>query len=123
MLFDVYSYLLTRFLAFERHARAKRARTEATNAMGVDVQTGSRQLQRTIASTSRNIESNMTQVVAEVCSHGSLKFSVQLKYYLQSSKLLESAELYQRAASERISAARQATQTLMEQGAQEDAPT
>lgn len=58
-------------IALERHARAKRARIEATNAMSVDVQSGSRQSQRVLASTSRNIESHASRVIAEV-SHLSL---------------------------------------------------
>jgi len=93
--------------------------------MGLDVQTGSRQLQRVIASTSRNIESNVGRVVAEVCPSGCLNVSCKFidLFFSQSSKLLESAELYQGATSERISAVRKATETLMEQGAREDSPT
>ncbi|TFY60095.1 hypothetical protein EVG20_g7553, partial [Dentipellis fragilis] len=91
--------------ALERHTRAKRARVEATNAMGVEVQTGSRQTQRMIASTWRNIEASTSQVVAEA------------------TKLTESAATYQTAASGQLSTMRQAAQVLVEQGAQVDSPT
>lgn len=91
--------------ALERHARAKRARIEATNAMSVDVQSGSRQSQRVLASTSRNIESHALRVIAE------------------SSKLSESVDLYSDATAERLSRTSQLAHTLVEQGARDDPPT
>ncbi|KAI0054098.1 kinesin-domain-containing protein [Auriscalpium vulgare] len=91
--------------AFERHARAKRARIEATNAMSVDVQSGYRQVQRAMASTSRGIEASTSKVVAE------------------SSKMAESHQAFHSTATEHLSAVRQATATLLEEGAREDLPT
>ncbi|KAI0062278.1 kinesin-domain-containing protein [Artomyces pyxidatus] len=91
--------------SFERHARAKRARVEATHAMSVDIQSGSRQIQRAVASTSRNVEANTSRILAET------------------SKLGESMESYRSITSGRLSSVRQAAVTLVEEGAREDVPT
>ncbi|TFY82626.1 hypothetical protein EWM64_g1392 [Hericium alpestre] len=91
--------------AFERHSRAKRARVEATNALGVEVQTGSRQTQRLIASTSRNIKASTSQIAAE------------------SSKFAQSAAVYHSNATAQMSTMRRTGHQLMEQGAQVDSPT
>ncbi|THH16360.1 hypothetical protein EW146_g4276 [Bondarzewia mesenterica] len=91
--------------AFERHARAKRARIEATNVLSADIQSGSRQSQRIIASTSRNLEAHASRVVTE------------------SSKLSESFDAYGNATTERLSTMRQVAHTLIEQGARDDLPT
>jgi len=54
-------------IAFERHSRAKRARVEATNAVGVEVQSEYHSLQKGIASTSKNIEAAVKVLASEVC--------------------------------------------------------
>jgi hypothetical protein len=51
---------------FERHARAKRARIDATDSLGVDVQAESRHLQHAIAAMSKSLEANASKVTTEV---------------------------------------------------------
>ena len=51
---------------FERHARAKRARIDATDSLGVDIQAESRHLQHAIAAMSKTLEANSSKVTTEV---------------------------------------------------------
>jgi len=51
---------------FERHARAKRARVDATDGLGVDIQAESRHLQHAIAAMSKSLEANASKVTTEV---------------------------------------------------------
>ncbi len=51
---------------FEQHQRAKRARIETTKAMGVNVQSEYRSLDRGLASTSHNTEAFVNQVSSMV---------------------------------------------------------
>jgi hypothetical protein len=53
---------------FERHARAKRARIDATNGLGADIQADSRHLQHAIAAMSKSVEANASKVTTEVRS-------------------------------------------------------
>ncbi|KAI0322237.1 P-loop containing nucleoside triphosphate hydrolase protein [Amylostereum chailletii] len=91
--------------AFERHRRAKKARIDATNALNVDTQSGLRQLQRGIASTSRNIETHTSRIMSE------------------SSKLLDTAQSYHATSKSRLSSVISTAHSLMDQGAREDLPT
>lgn len=52
--------------AFERHARAKRARIDATDGLGADIQAESQHLQHAIAAMSRSVEANASKVTTEV---------------------------------------------------------
>ena len=53
-------------LAFERHARAKRARIDATDGLGADIRAESQRLQHAIAAMSRSLEANASKVTTEV---------------------------------------------------------
>jgi hypothetical protein len=52
--------------AFERHVRAKRARIDATDGLGADIQAESRHLQHAIAAMSKSLEANASKVTTEV---------------------------------------------------------
>ncbi|SRR5258707_10734062 len=52
--------------AFERHARAKRARIDATDGLGADIQAESQHLQHAIAAMSKSVEANASKVTTEV---------------------------------------------------------
>ncbi len=52
--------------AFERHARAKRARIDATDGLGADIQAESHHLQHAIAVMSKSVEANASKVTTEV---------------------------------------------------------
>ena len=54
--------------AFERHVRAKRARIDATDGLGADIQAESRHLQHAIAAMSKSLEANASKVTTEVRS-------------------------------------------------------
>jgi kinesin family protein 11 len=54
--------------AFERDVRAKRARIDATDGLGADIQTESRHFQHAIAAMSKSVEANASKVTAEVRS-------------------------------------------------------
>lgn len=54
--------------AFERHVRAKRARIDATDGLGADIQAESRHLQHAVAAMSKSLEANASKVTTEVCS-------------------------------------------------------
>lgn len=53
-------------LGFDNLSRAKRARLDSTEAMVTDAQSGYRYLQRGLGSTSRNMETTASQILAEV---------------------------------------------------------
>ncbi|KII88479.1 hypothetical protein PLICRDRAFT_161615 [Plicaturopsis crispa FD-325 SS-3] len=91
--------------AFDRHARAKRARIDATTAMATDVQSEYRSLQRGVASTSRNVEEVAGRIISETNS------------------LSKSADLYHNAASNHLSSVEHATRSIVEEGTHEDSPT
>lgn len=63
MVVDSYANTLS---GFERHARAKRARIDATDSLGVDIQAESRHLQHAIAAMSKSLEANASKVTTEV---------------------------------------------------------
>ncbi|KDQ60800.1 hypothetical protein JAAARDRAFT_204605 [Jaapia argillacea MUCL 33604] len=90
---------------FDQLTRAKRARMEATNSMASEVQSGYRSLQRGIASTTRNVDAMAGRVVSETTSISNRVGA----YNISTSRHLVSAQ--------------QATRSLIEQGAREDAPT
>lgn len=94
--------------------------------MGVDMQSGSKQTQRVIASTSRNIESNATRVVGEVrilyLPHASPP-KAERPFTLQTSKLSSTIENHFNFSTERLSTLREISHTLIEQGARDDQPT
>lgn len=92
-------------LAFERVSRAKRARIEATDAMAAETQSGYRYVNRGVASTSRNIETSSTRILSD------------------SSSMTVAMEQYHSAAVSHISGLRQATHSIVEDGAKEDRPT
>lgn len=52
--------------AFERHARAKRARIDATDGLGADIQAESQHLQHAIVALSKSVEVNASKVTTEV---------------------------------------------------------
>jgi kinesin family protein 11 len=52
--------------AFERHARAKRARIDATDGLGADIQAESQHLQQAIVVMSKSVEANASKVMTEV---------------------------------------------------------
>jgi hypothetical protein len=52
--------------AFERHARAKRARIDATDGLGADIQAESQHLQHAIVAMSKSVEANASKVMTEV---------------------------------------------------------
>jgi len=52
--------------AFERHARAKRARIDATDSLGADIQAESQHLQHAIVAMSKSVEANASKVTTEV---------------------------------------------------------
>lgn len=52
--------------AFERHTRAKRARIDATDGLGADIQAESQHLQNAIVSMSKSVEANASKVMTEV---------------------------------------------------------
>jgi kinesin family protein 11 len=54
--------------AFERHVRAKRARIDATDGLGADIQAESRHLQHDIAVMSKSMETNASKVMTEARS-------------------------------------------------------
>jgi hypothetical protein len=60
---DCYANTLS---GFERHARAKRARVDGTDSLGVDIQAESRHLQHAIAAMSKSLEANASKVTTEV---------------------------------------------------------
>ncbi|OSX65083.1 hypothetical protein POSPLADRAFT_1133699 [Postia placenta MAD-698-R-SB12] len=91
--------------AFERVSRAKRARIEATDAMAAETQSGYRYVNRGVASTSRNIETSSTRILSD------------------SSSMTVAMEQYHSAAVSHISGLRQATHSIVEDGAKEDRPT
>ncbi|KAI0035071.1 kinesin motor domain-containing protein, partial [Vararia minispora EC-137] len=91
--------------AFEQYHRAKKARLEITSVMSVDTQSGLRQLQRGIASTSRNVEAHTSKVTSET------------------TKLSESIKAHHSASTQRLVTVQSAARTLVDQGAREDLPT
>lgn len=109
-------------IAFEHYARAKRARVEATHSMSTEAQSCFRYLQRSVASTSRNVEANFSRIIADVRPlliniHASTDTSAQ------SSKLAESAHAYHGVATDHLAAISQATHVLADKGVREDVPT
>ncbi|KAL1755911.1 kinesin 2 [Schizophyllum commune] len=91
--------------AFDRQSRAKRARLETTKSLGAEVQSEYRYFQRTVASTSRNIDGMAGRVASG------------------SSSLKSGIETYQQTASSHLSSVQKSAATLAEQGTKEDAPT
>ncbi|KAG5638374.1 hypothetical protein H0H81_000385 [Sphagnurus paluster] len=91
--------------AFDQHSRAKRARVEATTAMGRDVESEYLRMRNQIASTSRNIESVAGRVIFE------------------SSGLLTAMESYGKNSKETLKSLYTASEGLAEGGACEDAST
>ncbi|KAF7323016.1 Kinesin motor domain-containing protein [Mycena chlorophos] len=91
--------------AFDRQASAKRARIEATNSLGVEIQSEFKSVQRAFASTSRSIEGAMSSVAAD------------------SGALSSSTETYQKASKAELGSLKEATKILTEQGAKTDAST
>ncbi|OBZ75573.1 Kinesin-like protein bimC [Grifola frondosa] len=90
--------------AFDRLARAKRARLDATDSMAAEAQSGFRYAQQGVASTSRNIDAVSGRVLSE------------------SSGLSVVTETYHGSATTRLLSLRQATQSLMDEGMREDMP-
>jgi hypothetical protein len=62
--------------AFERHGRAKRARVDATDGLGADIQADSRHLQHAIAVMSKSVDANASKVTTEVRSPQIISSSV-----------------------------------------------
>ncbi|KAF8503536.1 kinesin-domain-containing protein [Russula emetica] len=91
--------------AFERHARAKRARIDATDGLGADIQAESQHLQHAIVAMSKSVEANASKVTTET------------------SKFARSAQGYQKSASEHLASMREMTNSLVDQGSREDSPT
>ncbi|KAH9063416.1 kinesin-domain-containing protein [Lactarius vividus] len=91
--------------AFERHGRAKRARIDATDGFCADVLAESQYLQRAIAAMSKSMEANTSKVTTEA------------------SKTVRSAQVYHKSASEHLASMRKTTDSLIDQGTQEDTPT
>jgi hypothetical protein len=52
--------------AFERHARVKRARIDATDGLGADIHAESQHLQQAIVAMSKSVEANTSKVMTEV---------------------------------------------------------
>jgi hypothetical protein len=52
--------------AFERHARAKRARIDATDGLGADIEAESQHLQHAIVAMSKSLEADASKVMTEV---------------------------------------------------------
>uniref|UniRef100_D8PT11 Kinesin n=1 Tax=Schizophyllum commune (strain H4-8 / FGSC 9210) TaxID=578458 RepID=D8PT11_SCHCM len=90
---------------FDRQSRAKRARLETTKSLGAEVQSEYRYFQRTVASTSRDIDGMAGRVASG------------------SSSLKSGIETYQQTASSHLSSVQKSAATLAEQGTKEDAPT
>ncbi|TRM62495.1 kinesin 2 [Schizophyllum amplum] len=91
--------------ALDHHSRAKRARLETTKSLGVQVQSEYKYFQRSVASTSREVEGMANRVTSS------------------SSGLKSGIDTYHQVASSHLSTVRQSSATLAEQGAKEDAPT
>ncbi|KAK0450884.1 kinesin 2 [Armillaria borealis] len=91
--------------SFEQHQRAKRARIETTKAMGVNVQSEHRSLDRGLASTSRNTEAFVNQVSS------------------MASTLTDTITTLKDSTNTQVSSLGSATRSLAEQGAKEDVPT
>jgi hypothetical protein len=62
----IMSYRADTSPAFERHARAKRARIDATHGLSADIQAESQHLQHAIAAMSKSVEANASKVTTEV---------------------------------------------------------
>ncbi|KAK0197090.1 kinesin 2 [Armillaria mellea] len=90
--------------SFEQHQRAKRARIETTKAMGVNVQSGYRSLDRGLASTSRNTEAFVNQASSVA------------------STVTDMITTMKDATNTQVSSLGGATRCLAEQGAKEDLP-
>ncbi|KAF7294898.1 Kinesin motor domain-containing protein [Mycena indigotica] len=91
--------------AFDRQTHAKRARIEATNSLGVEIQSEFKSVQRAFASTSRNIEGAVAHMASD------------------SNTLSNATEIYQKASNSELSSLKEATKLLGEQGTKADAPT
>ncbi|KAF9464724.1 kinesin 2 [Collybia nuda] len=91
--------------AFERHRKAKRARIDATTAMGTDVQSEYHSMQRGITSTSRNIENFAGRVSKEAL------------------ELEGATNTYQNATSSQLGSISGALEGLVAEGTREDIPT
>ncbi|KAF9246508.1 P-loop containing nucleoside triphosphate hydrolase protein [Melanogaster broomeanus] len=89
----------------DRYNRAKRARTETTNAMVADVQTDLRHLQRGIASSSRNVEGFTSRVVSENTS------------------ITNSAEQHHKTVTIGLGSIQQTARSLLDQATRQDVPT
>lgn len=100
-----HSLICSNHTGFERVARAKRARIEATETLTTEAQSGYRHVQRSIASSSRNVEGFTKQVLSE------------------SSGLSSATEAYRVSASTHLANLHDATQSLIENGLKEDTPT
>ncbi|KAI8998545.1 kinesin-domain-containing protein [Trametes punicea] len=91
--------------AFDREHRAKRARIEAADNLATEAQSGYRYMQRSIASTSRAIESTSGRILAEA------------------SGMSAAVDNLNTAASSSLGAIRRATQDLVDEATREDMPT
>ncbi|OCH94988.1 kinesin-domain-containing protein [Obba rivulosa] len=90
---------------FDGASRAKRARLDATQTMATDVQSTFRHVQRGIASTLQDVDGASTHVLSEVAN------------------LATATDSYGDGASKSLSNLHHATQSLVEEGTKEDAPT
>lgn len=64
--------------AFERHARAKRARIDATDGLGADIQAESQHLQHAIVAMSKSVEANASKVTTEVRTSHIISFVLSI---------------------------------------------
>jgi hypothetical protein len=64
--------------AFERHARAKRARIDATDGLGADIQAESQHLQHAIVAMSKSVEANASKVTTEVRTSRIISFVLSI---------------------------------------------
>ncbi|TCD71883.1 kinesin motor protein cin8 [Steccherinum ochraceum] len=89
----------------ERMSRAKRARIDTTESMFAEAQSGYRFMQRSLASTSRNVESFAGRVTSETAG------------------LSNSLDLYRGTSNSHLTSLRQSSQNLADNGTKADTPT
>jgi hypothetical protein len=66
--------------AFERHARAKRARIDATDGLGTDIQAESQHFQHAIVAMSKSVEANASKVTTEVRTSRIISFVFSINH-------------------------------------------
>jgi kinesin family member 11 len=91
--------------------------------MTADMQSDYRHLQRGIASTSRNVDTVLGQIISEVSLHSPLVYIHVLISMHQGNGLANSSDAYFKATTTGLSSMTDASRTMVEQGAQEDVST